>query len=118
MPNPSQSRQSSYYFVYITTASRQEAETISKVLISERLAACTNILDRMSALFWWDGDVQRENEVVLVAKTRADRFDRLVEEVKERHSYDCPCIIGLPIAVGNPDYLTWIDGEVKPGKVR
>jgi periplasmic divalent cation tolerance protein len=118
MPNPLQSGQSSHYFVYITTSGRDEAETISQALIRERLAACTNIIDSMSALFWWDGGVQSEKEVVLIAKTRADTFDRLIERVKVLHSYECPCIIGLPIAAGNPDYLAWIDTEVRPGKAR
>ena len=105
---------SSHLFVYITVSGRKEAETISKALIRERLAACTNIIENMSALFWWEGDVQSEHEVVLIAKTRADTFDRLYGRVKELHSYDCPCIVGLPIAAGNPDYLAWIDEEVRP----
>lgn len=105
---------SQHVFVYITTSSRDEAEALSKAVIRERLVACTNIIPSMSALFWWNGAVQKEQEVVLVAKTTADVFDRLAERVKALHSYECPCIIGLPVTMGNPDYLAWIDKEVRP----
>ncbi len=103
-----------HVFVYITTSSRKEAEAISEAIIRERLVACTNIIDNMSALFWWDDAVQKEKEVILIAKTTADAFPRLSSRVNELHSYECPCIIGMPISMGNPDYLTWIDEEVRP----
>ncbi len=103
-----------HIFVYVTASSRQEAETISEAIIRERLAACTNIIEDMSALFWWEGAVQKEMEVVLVAKTTADAFPHLSTRIKEIHSYDCPCIVGLPITMGNADYLKWIDEEVRP----
>ncbi len=103
-----------HIFVYVTASNRNEAETISEAIIRERLAACTNIIENMSALFWWEGSVQQEKEVVLVAKTTADTFPLLSSRIKELHSYDCPCIVGLPIAMGNTDYLKWIDEEVRP----
>ncbi|MFO8029884.1 MAG: divalent-cation tolerance protein CutA [Cyclonatronaceae bacterium] len=109
---------SKHVFVYITVSSRDEAETISQAIIRERLVACTNIIAPMSALFWWDEAVQKEQEVVLVAKSTAAAFDRLADRVKALHSYECPCIIGLPIAMGSPDYLAWIDEEVRPDSNR
>jgi len=118
MDSREHSRQYDHLFVYITASGKEEAERISEALIRERLVACTNIIDDMSALFWWEGGVQSEKEVVLIAKTRADAFDRLTGRVKELHSYDCPCVIGMPIATGNPDYLAWIDEEVRPEEKR
>jgi len=118
MDSREHTRKNHHLFVYITASGREEAERISEALIGERLVACTNIIDDMSALFWWEGGVQSEKEVVLIAKTRADVFDRLTGRVKELHSYDCPCIIGMPIVTGNPDYLDWIDEEVRPEKER
>ncbi|MBP3192833.1 divalent-cation tolerance protein CutA [Natronogracilivirga saccharolytica] len=107
-----------YLFVYITASDRKEAETISDALISERLVACTNIIDTMSALFWWDGGVQSEDEVVLIAKTTAEAFPKLEQRVLDLHSYECPCIIGMPIASGYQGYLDWISEEVRPGSKR
>ncbi len=101
-----------HVFVYITTADKKEASSISETIIQERLVACTNIIEGMSALFRWENAVQSESEVILVAKTTAKAFPVLEERVKELHSYECPCIIALPIAMGNADYLAWIDEEV------
>ncbi len=112
------STKSNHLFVYITASGREEAEAISKTIIGERLAACTNIIENMSALFWWEGGVQSEQEVVIIAKTRADAFEQLAARVRELHSYDCPCIVGMPIVMGSPDYLAWIDEEVRPDKAR
>ncbi|MDG5766858.1 divalent-cation tolerance protein CutA [Balneolales bacterium ANBcel1] len=101
-----------HVFVYITAADQKEAEMLSRHIVQERLAACTNILGNISALFFWDDAVQKEQEVALIAKTTVSAFPRLQERVKELHSYECPCVIALPIAMGNPDYLSWIDNEV------
>ena len=103
-----------HIFVYVTASSRSEAESISEAVIRERLVACTNIIDDMSALFWWDGAVQQEKEVVLIAKTTAKAFPVLSARIKKLHSYECPCIVGLPIAIGDPGYLKWIEEEVHP----
>ncbi len=103
-----------HLFLYMTASDRDEAEAISEVIIRERLVACTNIVENMSALFWWNDAVQKEEEVVLVAKTTDQAFPLLESRVKELHSYECPCIIALPIERGNPDYLSWIDREVCP----
>lgn len=102
-----------HLIAYITAPNRKEAESISKSIIADRLAACTNILDNMSALFHWDNEVQSENEVVLIAKTTAEAYPALEDRVREQHSYDCPCIIALPVVAGNAEYLEWIEKEVK-----
>lgn len=96
------------YLVYMTAANAAEAEAIGAALVKERLAACVNILEGMRSMFWWDGAVQNENEVVFMAKTAADRLDALIQEVKRLHSYDVPCVVALPLEGGNPDFLEWI----------
>lgn len=105
-----------HLFVYITAGSLKEAEMISQVLISERLAACTNIIPEMNALFHWKGEVTQEQEVVIIAKTTSKKYPGLESKVKSVHSYDCPCIIALPIAMGNAPYLEWIKEEVHKKK--
>ncbi len=95
--------------VFITVPGRDEAARIAGALVSEKLAACVNQIEGISSVFWWEGEIQRETEVLLMAKTAARRVEALVRRVKELHSYTVPEVIALPIAHGNPDYLRWID---------
>lgn len=99
--------------VYITTADLDEARHIARELVSARLAACANILDGMKSVFWWDDQVQEDNETVLIVKTRADLVEDLVAKVDQLHSYDIPCVVALPIAEGNPRFLRWIQDETR-----
>ena len=95
-------------FVYMTAGSDDEAKTIAGVLVRSKLAACVNILDGMRSVYVWEGAVQEDTEWVLIAKTTAAQVPDLIEKVKEIHSYDCPCIVSLPVAGGNPAFLDWI----------
>lgn len=97
--------------VYITAGSKQEALKIGRTLVEERLIACANVLEGMTSVYRWEGEVQTDNEVVLIAKTRQDCVEAVIERVKELHSYDCPAIISWPITAGNPLYLDWIERE-------
>ena len=97
--------------VYITTESLDEALAIGKALVEERLAACANVLEGVHSIYWWQGAVQEDREALLILKTRAALVDRLIERVKALHSYDCPCVVALPIEAGNPDYLAWVEKE-------
>lgn len=97
--------------IYVTTANAEEARTIGRALVESRLAACANVLSPVTSIFWWEGAVQEEPEVVLIAKTRRSLVESVVEKVKALHSYDCPCVVALPILEGNPDFLRWIGEE-------
>ncbi len=101
------------YLVYMTAANQTEAERIGRALVERRLAACVNILSGCRSLYWWEGQVQSETEVAFVAKTTAERFPALVDAVKSLHSYTVPCIVGVPIHDGNPDFLRWIWEETR-----
>ena len=100
-------------FIYITTANMDEARTIGKELVSTRLAACVNIIDNMNSMYWWEGQLQDDKEVVLIAKTKESLVSEVIEKVGSIHSYDCPCIISLPILDGHRPFLDWIAGETK-----
>lgn len=102
-----------HYFVYITTENMEEAREVGKVLIQEKLVACVNMLEQMESMFMWNGEFQNEKEVVLIAKTKASLVNELIDKVKEVHSYDCPCIVTLPLESGNQAFLDWIDEETK-----
>lgn len=103
-------------FVYITAGSKEEATTVGSALVEERLVACVNVLDGMTSLYWWEGKVNHDGETVLVAKTRQDLVERVIERVKTLHSYDCPCVVSWPITQGNPAYLKWIEDETSRQK--
>jgi periplasmic divalent cation tolerance protein len=94
--------------IYVTTPDRQTAEQIAEAVVTEKLAACANILDGVTSIFYWDGKLCRENEAVLILKTPKERVEELTERIKKLHPYDCPCVVALPIDSGNPDFFQWV----------
>lgn len=100
-----------YRLIYITTKDRGEARSIGLTLIKDRLAAGVNIIDKIESIYWWEGKVQNGSEALLIAKTKEAAVPALIEKVKSLHSYKTPCIVSLPIAEGNPDFLRWIETE-------
>ena len=100
-----------FRMVYVTAGSKVEAETIGRMAVEHRLAACANIIGPAASIYWWDGAVQSEPETILILKTVAPRVTDLVEMIRSMHSYDCPGITVLPIEGGNPSYLDWIAAE-------
>ncbi len=98
--------------IYVTSPSREEAERIAEAVVTERLAACANILDGVTSFFHWNGKLCCENEAVLIIKTTANKAVELTKRIKELHSYKCPCIVVLPIEGGNGDFLEWVAHEV------
>jgi len=97
--------------IYVTTETEDEAKSIARALVGERLAACANILGTITSVFWWEGEVQDDSEVSLILKTRKDLVERVAERIEALHSYDCPCVVALPIEAGNLAFLSWIDEE-------
>jgi periplasmic divalent cation tolerance protein len=97
--------------VYVTAPNRDEALRIGRTVVTEGLAACANILDGMTSIFRWHGEVQQESEAVLLLKTRAELALQVVQRVQELHPYDVPAILVLPIVAGSTLFLSWIDEE-------
>ena len=100
--------------VLVTVGSESEAETIATALLDERLAACVTIGGPIRSLYRWQGRIADDREWQLVIKTRSDLFDALADRVRVLHSYDVPEIIGLPVTVGNPAYLEWLEEATRP----
>ena len=98
---------------YITAESMEEAQRIAQVLVEEQLAACVNVIPRLVSFFFWEGEVQSEEEVLVLGKTKSDLIDELTNRVKEVHSYDLPCVISWDIDAGNQAFLDWITMETK-----
>lgn len=97
--------------VLVTTASEEEAASIARELVNQRLVACANIIPRIRSLFRWEGQVAEEQEVLMILKSHARLFNELSSKIKELHSYSVPEIIALPITEGLPEYLQWVRNE-------
>ena len=104
---------SPYIVLFITTATAEEAQRISRALLEQKRVACVNIVPRVSSSFWWQDKLDSAEESLLIVKTKASQLNEIVTIVKEIHSYDIPELIALPIIGGNQDYLDWIEKEVK-----
>ncbi len=98
--------------VYVTAADQAEALAIGRAAVDRRLAACANIFGPMTSIYTWQGKVREEPEIALLLKTNAAKLEALTRLVKDLHSYDCPCVVALPVAGGNPEFLDWIDSQV------
>ena len=104
-----------FIVVLITVPSLEVGERIAARLLEKNLAACVNILPGVTSIYAWKGAVQKDQELLLVVKTRAELFhDRLVPAVKAVHPYEVPEIIALPLVLGSPNYLDWIAAETQP----
>lgn len=102
-----------YIVLLITAGSIEEAQQISRALLEQKKVACVNIVPQISSLFWWQGKIDSESEVLLLAKTKASKLPEILDLVREIHSYDVPEVIALPILDGNREYLEWIDKEIE-----
>lgn len=94
-----------------TARSREEADRIASALVDSRLAACVQLLP-IESRYVWKGDVAVDDEVLLLIKTRVDRFDAVRSVIAELHSYEVPEIVLFEVAQGSPSYLAWIDEVV------
>jgi periplasmic divalent cation tolerance protein len=97
--------------VLMTAADEPEGARIAEMLVATRLAACVQILPAMLSIYIWKGEVQREKEVLVLAKTMRANFEALEREVRAIHSYETPEIVALPIAAASEPYLKWLIGS-------
>lgn len=97
--------------VFITAPGEEEAARISYALVEARLAGCVNILKGIRSVYRWEGRIEDEGEVLMIAKTRRELFEPLAKKVKELHHYTVPEVIAFPIVEGSVDYLNWLKEE-------
>ncbi len=102
-----------YSLIYITTSESSESKKIAKILLEEKLVACTNIIPQINSLYLWKGEIEENNESILIAKTNADKVDQVIQRIEELHSYETPCILQLEVKKGSEGYLMWMDNELK-----
>ena len=101
-----------YALVYITTSGNEESKKIANTLVEDELAACVNIISSIESIYLWKGEIEDDNESLLIAKTKVSKVDKIIERVKEIHSYETPAILAIPVIDGSRDYLDYLDSEL------
>lgn len=97
--------------VYVTCPDKVVAESVARALVDAREAACVNLVPGLESVYRWQGQVEIDSEVLLLAKTRQARLGALRARVGELHPDDVPEIVAVPIVDGSPDYLAWLADE-------
>jgi periplasmic divalent cation tolerance protein len=100
-------------FVYTTYPSIVEAEQAGRALVERRLCACVNILPGMVSYYWWQGAIERADEVVMIIKTRGSLAEPVRAAVKDMHSHTTPAVLVIPIETVDADYHAWIVAETQ-----
>ena len=98
--------------IMVTAGGRDDAERIGEGLVVEHLAACCNVVPTVASFYYWDGQLQREHESLLLIKTLKSLSPAVQEFVRKNHSYELPEIIEVPIAGGSSAYLDWLETQV------
>jgi periplasmic divalent cation tolerance protein len=94
--------------VLMTAATGEEATRLAEMLVGSQLAACVQILPEIESVYRWKGKIERQSEVLLIAKTTEGKFSDLDREVRALHSYETPEIVALPITSASAPYLEWL----------
>ena len=102
-----------YSIIYITTSGVEEARKIAKTLLEDKIVACANIIPVMESIYWWEGNLEEDTESVLLVKTRSELVDKVIDRVKEIHTYQTPCALEIQIKKGSEDYLNWLENALK-----
>ena len=100
--------------VFLTAANGEEATRLADLLIGAHLAACVQILPEMESVYRWEGKIERQSEILLIAKTTTAKFAELEREVRALHSYETPEIVAVPMIAGSSPYLAWLFDSLNP----
>lgn len=100
--------------VLVTAPNAETGEFLARELVEERVAACANVVPGLVSVFWWEGEIQRDDEVLVIFKTRADRLEALRERVTDLHPYEVPEVLALPVDFAHPPYARWIAEQSRP----
>lgn len=103
-----------YLQVQTTTDSRAEAMELARAAVEARIAGSSQVAGPIASTYWWNDELERAEEWFVFFKLPADRYEQLAEFLSQRHSYDEPEIIAVPIVAGAPGYLQWLSEETRP----
>lgn len=99
--------------VLVTAPDTDTAESLARAVVVERLAACVNLVPGVVSIYRWEGEVRRDDEVLLILKTTAERMGALRERVVALHPYDVPEVLVLPVTESHEPYRAWVRGQVE-----
>lgn len=99
----------SHIVVLMTAATKEEADKIVRQLLNQHLIACANTLTPVKSQYWWQDKIEETNEILVIMKTQEELFSKLAETIRQIHSYEVPEILALPIRIGWPPYLEWLE---------
>ena len=102
-----------YVLILSTVDKKEDAQTIANHLVSNRTAACVNIIPNLESVYTWENKLCQENEFLLMIKTTANNEINVYEYLLDVQPYDTPEIISLPIQNGSQAFLKWIRESVK-----
>ena len=97
--------------IYSTIGDIKDARRIAHTLVEEQLVACVNIIPKIESIYRWEGKIENDEEVVIIAKTKDMNVKKTIKRIKSLHSYELPDIIVLPIIGGLKDYLDYVANE-------
>ncbi|NVM43485.1 MAG: divalent-cation tolerance protein CutA [Candidatus Lokiarchaeota archaeon] len=97
-----------YYIFLVTVPNIEEGKKIANLLVESKLAACVNIIQNVISIYRWKGNIERENEMLLIIKTTEKKCDSIIQKVREIHSYSNPECVAFKIEKGSEKYLDWI----------
>ena len=100
------------YVVVLTTCPMKISEELARALVEKRACACVNIIPKVTSFYHWKDEIVEDNESLLIMKTEAKYIEKLWEAVKEKHPYEVPEYVVIPIEWGSQDYLAWISQNV------
>jgi periplasmic divalent cation tolerance protein len=99
--------------VFVTASSVEEARHITQGILEKHLAACVNIVPGVESHYWWEGKLEKANEIQLVIKSSAEQFEALAEVIRWRHSYKCPEIVAVAPGEISPNYRAWWESSLE-----
>lgn len=110
---PDQAAQTDVLMVYCTCPDRDTASRLARELVAEKAAACCNVVEGLTSVYRWQGKVEEDPEVLLIAKTTRERFPALERSLQDNHPYELPEILAVPVTAGLAGYLEWVAEETR-----
>jgi periplasmic divalent cation tolerance protein len=107
-------QQNEYIIVMSTVPNEEVGKRIATAVLEKKLAPCVNMVANVRSIYTWKGKINDETELIMIIKTRASLFERIKDEIKANHPYECPEILAIPILAGNQPYLDWIAENTSP----
>lgn len=102
-----------YCLAYITLDALETAQKLAADVLEAGLGACVNVIPQMHSFYRWQGRIEHSQEVIFIIKTKVTHWENLTKFIAQRHPYQVPCILQIPITAGNTIFLNWIDEQIQ-----